>query len=230
VTKPAEGVLDDLAARGEILALGDRRERNRRDDQQELPRRRRRRGPFGDDARTYYDPDLRALALGVHVEVPPGGRWQYNNFHPLLLGMILERATGRTVSAYLSEKLWRPLGMEAPGSWSLDSRHDGFEKMESGLNARAIDFAKFGRLYLRGGTWEGRQLLPRAWVDASTRHDSTVAGPRTSPPGEEWARPLDYGYMWWIDPKAPGHFFVHGQPRTVCLRGSGPKQKQQEAA
>ena len=161
-------------------------------------------GPFGDDARTYYDPDLRALALGVHVEVPPGGRWQYNNFHPLLLGVILERATGRTVSAYLSEKLWRPLGMEAPGSWSLDSRHDGFEKMESGLNARAIDFAKFGRLYLRGGTWEGRQLLPRAWVDASTRHDSTVAGPRTSPPGEEWARPLDYGYMWWIDPKAPG--------------------------
>ena len=61
-------------------------------------------GPFGDDARTYYDPDLRALALAVNVEVPPGGRWQYNNFHPLLLGMILERVTGRTVSAYLSEK------------------------------------------------------------------------------------------------------------------------------
>ncbi len=89
-------------------------------------------GPFSDDARSYYDPDLRALALSVQAEIPPGVRWQYDNFHPLLLGIILERATGRTVSAYLSEKLWQPLGMEAPGSWSLDSRHNGFEKMESG--------------------------------------------------------------------------------------------------
>jgi CubicO group peptidase (beta-lactamase class C family) len=166
--------------------------------------------PFGDDAYSYYDPDLRALALGVQAEIPPGGRWQYDNFHPLLLGMILERATGRTVSAYLSEKLWQPLGMEAPGSWSLDSRHDGFEKMESGLNGRAIDFAKFGRLYLRGGSWDGRQLVPRAWVEASTRHDPAVAGPATSPPGEEWARSLDYGCLWWLDPRAPGRFFAMG--------------------
>jgi CubicO group peptidase (beta-lactamase class C family) len=166
--------------------------------------------PFGDDARTYYDPDLRALALGVQAEVAPGGRWQYNNFHPLLLGLILERATGRTVSDYLSEKLWRPLGMEAPGSWSLDSRHDGFEKMESGLNGRAIDFAKLGRLYLLHGAWEGRQLVPAAWVDGSIRHDPEVAGPATSPAGEEWARSLDYGYMWWIDTRAPGRFFAMG--------------------
>jgi len=164
-----------------------------------------------DDARAYYDPDLRAVALTVQAEVPPGGRWQYNNFHPMLLGMILERTTGRTVSAYLSEKLWKPLGMEAPGSWSLDSRHDGFEKMESGLNARAIDFAKFGRLYLTGGTWEGRQLVPRAWVEASTRHDDPrIAGPAISPPGDEWARLPDYGFMWWVDPEAPGRFFAAG--------------------
>lgn len=166
--------------------------------------------PFGDDARAYYDPDLRELALGVEAEVAPGSRWQYNNFHPLLLGMIIERATGRTVSAYLSEKLWQPLGMEAPGSWSLDSLHDGFEKMESGLNGRAIDFAKFGRLYLHGGSWQGHQLIPPAWIEASTHHDPTVAGPATSPSGEEWARPLDYGYMWWIDPRAPGRCFAMG--------------------
>jgi CubicO group peptidase (beta-lactamase class C family) len=167
-------------------------------------------GPFGDDARTYYDPDLRDLAHDIEAQVPPGTRWQYNNFHPLLLGMIIERVTGRTVSDYLSEKLWQPLGMEAPGSWSLDSLHDGFEKMESGLNARAIDFAKFGRLYLHGGAWQGHQLVPPAWVEASTHHDAKVAGPATSPPGQEWARSLDYGYMWWIDPKAPGRFFAMG--------------------
>jgi len=114
------------------------------------------------------------------------------------------------VSDYLSEKLWRPLGMEAPGSWSLDSRHDGFEKMESGLNARAVDFAKFGILYLRGGLWQGRQVLPQSWIEASTRHDPEVAGPATGPFAKEWARRLDYGYLWWIDPEVKGRFFAFG--------------------
>jgi CubicO group peptidase (beta-lactamase class C family) len=167
-------------------------------------------GPFGDDARAYYDPDLRSLALTVKAEVPPGVRWQYNNFHPLLLGIILERATSESVSAYLSDKIWKPLGMEAPGSWSLDSRHDGFEKMESGLNGRAVDFAKFGMLYLHRGILQGREIVPPSWVTASTQHDPSVAGPSTSPAGEEWARALDYGYLWWIDPKAPGRFFAMG--------------------
>jgi CubicO group peptidase (beta-lactamase class C family) len=66
--------------------------------------------------------------------------------------MILERATGRSVSAFLAETIWQPLGMEAPATWSLDSSHDGVEKMERGLNARAIDFAKFARLYLKAAT------------------------------------------------------------------------------
>lgn len=152
--------------------------------------------PWDDDARTYFDPDLRTLALGVQPAAPPGTRWQYNNYHPLLLGMILERVTGRSVSAYLSEKLWQPLGMEAPGSWSLDSLHGGFEKMESGINARAIDFAKFAVLYLNAGSWGGRQLLPRAWADESTRLDTT-------------SDPADfYQYMWWVDVGAEAHRFL----------------------
>ena len=53
-------------------------------------------------------------------------------------------------------------GMEFDGSWSLDSR--GFEKMESGINARAIDFVKFGRLYLNNGNWDGTQVLPADWI------------------------------------------------------------------
>ena len=52
--------------------------------------------------------------------------------------------------------------MEFDGSWSLDSR--GFEKMESGINARAIDFVKFGRLYLNNGNWDGTQVLPADWI------------------------------------------------------------------
>jgi CubicO group peptidase (beta-lactamase class C family) len=157
-------------------------------------------GPFGDDAKTYYDPNLRELALTVKPEVEPGTRWEYNNYHPLLLGMILERATGRPVATYLSQKIWRPLGMEADGSWSLDSKGDGFEKMESGINARAIDFAKFGRLYLNRGNWNGRQVVPAGWVEESIRLDTTTD-------------PADfYQYFWWVDVVEPerGRFIARG--------------------
>src|SRR3712207_8164644 len=64
-------------------------------------------GPFSDDAKTYYDPYLRDLALTVEPEVEPGTRWEYNNYHPLLLGMILERTTDRPVATYLSQKIWQ---------------------------------------------------------------------------------------------------------------------------
>jgi CubicO group peptidase (beta-lactamase class C family) len=139
--------------------------------------------PFQDDARTYYDPHLRDLALTVQADGSPGETWQYNNYHPLLLGLVLERTTGQSVSEYLSSELWGPVGMEAPGSWSLDSVSDGFEKMESGINGRARDFTRFGMLYAAGGSVDGRAVLPESWIAESTspkvRHD--------------------YGYFWWID-------------------------------
>jgi CubicO group peptidase (beta-lactamase class C family) len=129
----------------------------------------------GDDAKTYYFPDLRRLALEeTRILDPPGEYFLYNNFHPLLLGMILERATGRPVTDYLQEKIWTPVGMEFDGSWSLDSEATRFEKMESGINARAIDFAKFGRLYLNGGIWQGTQVIPSAWVAESMQIDPST--------------------------------------------------------
>lgn len=131
--------------------------------------------PFinGDDAKTYYYPDLRQLALeGTQIVSVPGEKFLYNNYHPILLGMILERATGTSVANYLQEKIWKPVGMQYPGSWSLDER--GFEKMESGINARAIDFAKFGRLFLHNGNWNGAQIVPAEWVAESTQADTAV--------------------------------------------------------
>lgn len=143
--------------------------------------------PLDDDAaKTYYDPNLRALALHAAIAEPPGRHFQYNPYNALLVGLILERATHQSVSYYLQEKLWKPLGMEASGSWSLDSARDGFEKSESGLNGRAIDFAKLGQLYLDRGRWRGRQLIPSSWVAASTRVDT-----RTDP---AWY----YQYFWWV--------------------------------
>ena len=154
---------------------------------------------FGDDTKTYYYPDLRQLALEhTEVESAPGGTFFYNKYHPLLLGMVLERATGITVSDYLEEKLWQPMGMTYPASWSLDSEATGFEKMESGINGRAIDFAKFAQLYLNDGRWQGQQLIPAQWVADSTQMDNSVDYASYYPDSYTFAGGRGYyGYMWW---------------------------------
>ena len=153
----------------------------------------------GDDPLTTYYPDQRKITLeNTHIIDPPGLYFQYNKYHPQLLGMILERATGMTATTYLQTRLWDPLGMEFDGSWSTDSKESDFEKMETGVNARAIDFAKFGVLFLNGGLWEGNQVIPEAWVNESTQ----PLLPENSPdyysdfvqalPGQGY-----YKYMWW---------------------------------
>ena len=96
-----------------------------------------------------YYPDLRQLLLSdLKIMEPPGQTFHYNNFNAELIGMILERTTHRPPSQYLQEKIWQPIGMEYPATWSIDSEQDGFELTPILLNARAIDLAKFGRLYL----------------------------------------------------------------------------------
>jgi CubicO group peptidase (beta-lactamase class C family) len=110
--------------------------------------------------------------------------------------MILERATGISVTNYLQEKIWKPIGMAYPGSWSLDET--GFEKMESGINGRAIDFAKFGRLFLHNGNWYGKQVIPATWVVESTSADTSVD--YASYYGDDFIFSDGQGfykYMWW---------------------------------
>jgi CubicO group peptidase (beta-lactamase class C family) len=130
---------------------------------------------FSDDALTYYYPELRELALkNTRIIEPPGRHFVYNDYNPQLLGLVLERSTGQNVTDYLQEKIWRHIGMEFNGSWSLDSEGSGFELMQAGINARAIDFAKFGRLYLKNGSWNGRQVIPAAWVAESIQEDGSI--------------------------------------------------------
>jgi CubicO group peptidase (beta-lactamase class C family) len=159
-----------------------------------------------DGTKTYLYPDMRELALKhTHISEPPGGHFLYNNYNPLLLGMILERATGASVTQLLQDKIWTPLGMEFDGSWSLDSAKSGFEKMESGINARAIDFAKFGYLFLHKGKWNGDQVIPEEWVFESTREDPSVDLYEYYR-DLEVREPLDgyYKYMWWGLPRSNG--------------------------
>jgi CubicO group peptidase (beta-lactamase class C family) len=152
-----------------------------------------------DDTKTYYSTDLRELALNSQIEGKAGQYFEYNNYNPLLVGIILERATGMHVARYLQQKLWKPMGMEANGSWSLDSKKDGFEKMESGVNARARDFARFGMLFAKEGNWRGKQLISRGWVEESTRPDTSMD------PSQ------DYQYFWWVNtPNGKNHFSAQG--------------------
>ncbi len=161
-----------------------------------------------DDILTTYYPDQRKISLqNTHIIDPPGQYFHYNKYHPQLLGMILERATGMPVAAYLQTRIWDKLGMEFDGSWSTDSIASDFEKMETGVNARAIDFAKFGVLYLNGGNWQGVQVVSQDWVNESTQpllpenYDEYYPVYFNSMPGRGY-----YKYMWWGMTRADGSY------------------------
>ena len=125
-----------------------------------------------DDGIAYFYPDLRQLLLTrLSIQEPPGQSFHYNSYNPELLGLILQRTTQRTASQYLQDKIWMPVGMEYPATWSIDSDEDGLELMQSAINARAIDYAKFGRLYLNRGNWGGRQIVSDQWVEQSATRD-----------------------------------------------------------
>lgn len=150
--------------------------------------------PFSDDFISYYSPDLRATVLDSEIIEEPGQRFLYNDYNPLLVGMILERATGMTVSEYMETRLWQPMGAEGDGSWSLDSEQSGFEKMFVGVNGRAIDLVKLGWLFLNSGKNGDAQVVPTSWVEEATRLDTTTD------PVEE------YQYYWWVDTELGGYY------------------------
>jgi CubicO group peptidase (beta-lactamase class C family) len=173
---------------------------------------------------------MRAQALNVHGGTGPiGATFNYHNGYPLLEGIILERTTHKTASAYLEEKIWKPLGMEYPASWSLDSQESGFEQMGGGINARSIDFAKFGRLFLNDGNWNGKQLLPAGWVKEATSPDPADNRPfKTNP---EWKDMGGYyKYHWWgmhnqdgtYDYAALGHYgqiiYISPTNKAIAVR------------
>ena len=101
----------------------------------------------------------------------------------------------------MARRLWQPLGTEADATWNLDSGRSGFEKMESGLNARPVDYARFGLLFLHKGEWNGRRIVSEDWVRAATGADTP-----TDP-----AYYHGYGFFWWRDVERPGRFYALGK-------------------
>ncbi|MDP4289812.1 MAG: serine hydrolase [Bacteroidota bacterium] len=154
--------------------------------------------PFADMAKYYYGLNLKKYILKLKVKSAPDLHYDYQSVNTLLLGIALERATRKTLAAYLEEKIWKPLGMEFPASWSVDSRKNQTIKAFCCINARALDFAKFGRLYLNNGNWNGVQIVPSEWVKQSR---SIVNDSRDS-------QGYPYTYHWRVTEK--GCFFAKG--------------------
>jgi len=140
--------------------------------------------PFGDVAKYYYGTNILKYIRKLKVSRPPGEEFEYRSVNSQLLALIISRATHRPVSQYLQEKIWSRLDMEYDASWSIDSRRHKTEKAFCCLNARARDFARFGRLYLNGGSWSGEQIVPKEWVRRSTVFEQPKNG-------------FLYGYQWW---------------------------------
>ncbi len=153
----------------------------------------------GGNMEFYWGRNLADDIFNIKPAFGPGERFEYSNINTQLLALILRRATGMSVSEYLQEKIWKPLGMEYPATWSLSNQgSDGIEKAFCCLNARTVDFAKFGRLYLNRGNWNGKQIIPESWIDQSLR-SSKESGQR-----------LTYHYNWGIGPKKYGSFYAIG--------------------
>lgn len=150
----------------------------------------------------------RALALGRSMnqfaidlqerEREAGERWQYVSIDTHIIGMVLEGATGRSIASLMEEKIIQPMGLEANPIYVTDKGGTAF--VLGGLNLTTRDYARFGQMFLDHGRYNGRQIVPSAWVSAST-----VPSAKT-PAGEE-----QYGYQWWMPADAhEGEYYARG--------------------
>jgi len=124
--------------------------------------------PFGDVAKYYYGQNLDKYLRKLKKEAAPGQHYAYKSVNTQLLADVIEHATGTSLQNYLEKMIWRPLGMQSRALWSIDSKKHQTVKAFCCLNAKAMDYARFGRLYLNEGQWKGSQILPKAWVKRST--------------------------------------------------------------
>lgn len=133
---------------------------------------------------SYFTDDLRSVILGQEIENKPGKGFRYSSGDTQLLAMIIEKATGTSLSNYLSQKFWDPMGAENLALWQIDSEESGMEKAYCCIAATARDFARFGKLYIDKGKWGDTEILDSSFVELSLNpvfDDSPF-----------------YGYGWWL--------------------------------
>jgi CubicO group peptidase (beta-lactamase class C family) len=140
-----------------------------------------------------YSSDPVQFVLDTPVIAEPGTRFTYNSGGSQLLASILEQSTGMDLLAFARERLFGPLGI-TDVSWKVT--HAGNHAGGGGLQMKPRDLARLGELYLKGGTWNGRRIVPQSWIRESVR-------PRIAASEDTW-----YGYHWWIP--AGGSYAARG--------------------
>ena len=140
--------------------------------------------PFSITTRAYFDDDLTAVILGLKGVETPGKSYKYLSGNTQLLAMCIEKAVGKSLADYVSESFWKPMGAESEAFWQTD-HEGGIVKAYCCIASNARDFARFGKLYLQDGKWNGKQILDSSFVAKSVT-------PRFKDSPE-------YGYGWWLD-------------------------------
>lgn len=145
--------------------------------------------------------------LGLTRVVPPGERFHYSTLTSTILGRVVESATGKTLAQFTEEALWKPAGMEAPAYWLLDGDlPEGRALGGGGFNATLRDYGRIGLLMLNEGkATNGRRIVSKEWVRASTRYPGTQPVIPQAPRG--------YQFQWWtmLGTERFDAIGVHGQ-------------------
>ena len=133
---------------------------------------------------SYFTDDLRSVILRQKIIDKPGQSFRYSSGDTQLLGMVIEKATGVSLTEYLTKKFWNPMGAENTALWQLDSDEFGMEKAYCCIASTARDFARFGKLYINKGMWGDQEILDSSFVELATKPVF-----ESSP---------YYGYGWWL--------------------------------
>lgn len=134
------------------------------------------------------DGDWVSIFLSMPITYPPGTHFLYNTGASFMLSAILQSLTGETLLEYLRPRLFDPLGIDLP-TWQ--SNQSGINMGGTGLSLRTSDLAKFGQLYLQRGIWNGRRVVPEAWIEEATR----IQVSNGDNPDSDWAQ--GYGFQFW---------------------------------
>lgn len=139
--------------------------------------------PFlmGEDRPFYREKNWARLALAQPFDLEPGTKFVYNNVGPYLAGLLVQRRAGCDLVHYLKPRMFDPMDIQIP-TWETDPLENTFGA--GGLFLTMDELHKFGMLYLQNGNWNGKQLVPAAWVEESTKKQ--VEGGKHG-----------YGYLFW---------------------------------
>jgi len=131
--------------------------------------------------------DKNAFGIDLGQDVPPGQSWAYNNSAIQTLSAVLEAATGEAPGEFAERMLFEPIGM-ADSDMSSDAAGNTLTFM--GLQTTCLDLARFGYLMLRGGAWDGEQVVSADYVEQATGVSSTDLN-------------AGYGYLFWLNHRGP---------------------------